>query len=445
MKSKRLWPLAVLCVFALVAGACTESDDDDAGAEGTDETTGGEEGEEIARSGLLPDDGPCDPELEPYPIGIMTVFESQILSLIDQVNAAEAAVEAFNGRGGIGGHCMELTTCDTQFEPNGELDCARHFVDDGIVATVNDTTGANPEGVIGVTQPAGLPRVGISPGTEELGAENSYPISGGGVGSTFMMASALGRQDVENMAMIAVDTPQVQLLPDIAADLLEANGLELTGLVPVPAGTTDYQQFVLGAQDAGAEGAMLALGEGEATQILRAGEQLGTDLTFSVSLGSFGQADVEEMGGFAEQIVFNSEVPPATASLQQWPILADVIADLSATGEPELQRDQIKSSPVRSWISVNALVQVVENFGDPDDVSREAITAALEEAQDVEMYDLIPAWTPTGGTGEGLFGKVSNPWYYVVTFDAEAGEFVIADEQMNVVEEVAGNTDYPQP
>ncbi len=112
----------------------------------------------------------------------MTVFESPVLSLIDQVDAAEASVEAFNSRGGIGGHCMELTSCDTGLDPNGEVDCARQLVDDGMVATVHDTTAANPAGVIEATEPAGLPRIGISPGSEELSASNSFPIGAGGVG-----------------------------------------------------------------------------------------------------------------------------------------------------------------------------------------------------------------------------------------------------------------------
>jgi hypothetical protein len=94
---------------------------------------------------------------------------------------------------------------------------------------------------------------------------------------------------------------------------------------------------------------------------------------------------------------------------------------------------------------VNALVQVVEQYGDPDDVSREAITAALGAAEGIDMYGLIPDWTPTDGAGEGLFGKVSNPWYYTITFDSDTDEFVLADEQVNLVEEVDGNLDYAQP
>lgn len=41
----------------------------------------------------------------------------------------------------------------------------------------------------------------------------------------------------------------------------------------------------------------------------------------------------------------NSELLPVTASLDRCPILCDVMADLSASGEPELPRDEIKTPP----------------------------------------------------------------------------------------------------
>lgn len=439
----RKWLAAAMCTIVLGAGACTEDSGDD------DEAAAGDGGSgsavEVEPSGLLTDDGPCDESLEPYPLGIMTVFESPVLSLIDQVVAAEAAVTAFNERGGIAGHCMEITTCDTGLDPNGEIDCAREFVEGGVVATVHDTTAANPTGVIETTEPAGLPRIGISPGSEEMGAANSYPIGAGGVGTTFMMPAQLARDGHTEIAMIHVDTPPIQALAGLLEPMLDAYGAELTAKIPVPQGTTDYNQFILAAQDSGATGVMLPLGEAEAVQVIRAAEQLGSDLEFATSLGTFGQADVEDLGSFADQVLFNSELPPVTASLDRWPILGDVIIDLSASGETELEREQIKSSSFRSWLAVYALDQVVEQFGDPDDVSREAITEAFEAASDVEMFGLIPAWTPRGGSGEGIFGAVSNPWYYQVTFDTDAGEFVVGDELLHVANEVAGTTDYPQP
>jgi hypothetical protein len=82
---------AWVCMLGLVVGACTEDSGDEGAA--ASEDGGPSDGGEFERSGLLADDGPCDPALEPYPIGIMTVFESPVLSLIDQVNAAEASVD----------------------------------------------------------------------------------------------------------------------------------------------------------------------------------------------------------------------------------------------------------------------------------------------------------------------------------------------------------------
>lgn len=434
---------AWVCAFVVVIGACTE--DSSGGDASASEDGGPSASVEVERSGLLTDDGPCDEALPPYPIGIMTVFESPVLSLIDQVDAADAAVEAFNSRGGIGGHCMELTTCDTDLDPNGEIDCARQFVEDGLVATVHDTTAANPTGVIEATEPAGLPRIGISPGSEEMSASNSYPIGAGGVGTTMIMPAQLARAGHTKIAMIHVDTPLIQALRPVLGPMFEAYGAELTTMIPVPQGTTDYQQFILAAEDSGATGVILPLGEAEAVQVIRAAEQLGSDLEFATSLGTFGLAEAQDLGPFGEQVLFNSELPPVTASTDTWPILGDVVADLSASGEPELQQDEIKSSSFRSWLAVYALDQVVEQFGTPDDVSREAITAAFESAGNVDMFGLIPPWTPRGGTGEGILGAVSNPWYYQVTFDAEAEDFVVGDELLNVVEELAGNIDYPQP
>jgi ABC-type branched-subunit amino acid transport system substrate-binding protein len=432
---------AVFAVLALIAAGC--GDDDDGGTGGA---AGGSGGDDAEPSGLLADDGPCDTSLDPYPVGITTVFESPVLSLVDQVTALEASVDAFNSRGGIGGHCMDLTTCDSGADPNKEVDCARQFVDDGVVATLNDTTSFNPQGVIDVLEPAGLPRIGISPAVEELSSPVTYAIGAGGTGTTFMMLPPLLRAGMKKIAVIHVDTPTIAALFSAMQPMLDASGAELVAKIPVPAGTTDFQQFILAAEDAGAEGVMLPLGENEAVQVLQAAQQLGSELTYSASLGTFGQADVQEFGDFADQLVLNAELPPVTGDQERWPILADVIADLSASGEPELQGDQIKSSPFRSWVAVYSLVKIIEDFGDPDDISREAITAAFDAATDVDHFNLIPPWTPSASVaGPGPFSRVSQPWYYEVTFDTDTGEFVVADDLMNVVLELGGQTDYEQP
>src|SRR5207302_8194111 len=127
----------------------------------------------------------------------------------------------------------------------------------------------------------------------------------------------------------------------------------------------------------------------------QAAQQLNTDMKFSGSAASFTVTDMKAFGDFSKQFYLNYAFPPPQASQQTWPILHDVLADLAASKKPELQGDAIKPVAVRSWLAAYSLVTVVEKFGHPDDISRSAITAALKAAKDVDMFGLIPPWTPS--------------------------------------------------
>ena len=121
---------------------------------------------------------------------------------------------------------------------------------------------------------------------------------------------------------------------------------------------------------------ILPLDAQHAIPVLQAAEQLGTDLKFSVSMGTFGQADVAALGDIAEQMYFNAELPPITASAKEFPILPEVIKDLSASGEKTLTKKNIKSSPFRSWVAVYHFVTIMEQYGDLDVISGNDTDAA---------------------------------------------------------------------
>ena len=102
-------------------------------------------------------------------IGMIAPITSPTAANPDQGEAFKAAVAAFNKRGGIGtsGSKMQAVVCDTKGDANGEVDCARKLVDEGVVATVNDLAYNNPAGVQEVLAAAGIPRIGLgSTGTE---------------------------------------------------------------------------------------------------------------------------------------------------------------------------------------------------------------------------------------------------------------------------------------
>ena len=254
--------LAVLAAMAFVAAACGGGDDsgggDDAGGDdGSDEAAAVEVDYEAI--GLW-DDGPCDESLEPLRIGLMTVFESPVLSLEDQATALEASAEAFNARGGANGACIEVTTCDDGGNADQALGRVREIDEAGVVATVNDQGTAGQADVSAAMAEAGIPRVASNVVSEDWGDQNAYPLDASGTGVTFLLPQALIEEDVTDIGLIRVDLAAASALVGLLEDLYADDGATFPYDVPVPAGTTDFTQFILGAQDAGVGGVSLALG-----------------------------------------------------------------------------------------------------------------------------------------------------------------------------------------
>ena len=428
----------------------TEDTDDADDMDESEDTDAAEDTDDSALAAeLLWDNGDCDTSLTPYGINITAPFEAPNPSPNDQVSAMEVSVDIFNARGGIGGHCMALTTCDDGGDPNVSLDCAREAVDDAtIMAVLNDTPAFNPQGWVDVTLPADLARFGLSPGQETMAAEvtDSYPFSGGGTGTTFVMSAACTKHGFKKIGMINVDTPTIDRLISVVEGMVGAYDAEFVGNITVPAGTTDFQQFIITMEDLGAECVMMPLGENEALQVLQAADQLDTDMWFSTSSGSTGLDGIKALSSVQEQILLNGALPAATGSTERWPALQLIVDDLSSTGDPQLQYGTLKESPMRSWVAVYAFVRTIEDFGDPDDVSRDAVNAAIRAATDIDMLGLTPKWTPNTPSSEiESFGRISNPWFFVWTYDAAIENFVVDEDQIDMISEVLGQIDYPQP
>ena len=336
------------------------------------------------------DDGPCDAALDPLKVGLTTVFENPVLTLIDQAQALEAAAIGFNARGGANGACIEVTTCDDGADPNKALDCVRTLDEAGIAATVNDTSSFGGADVSAAFKAAGIPRFAISPGQDDFGDTNSYPFDAGGTGTSVMMAQALVDAEVSKIAIIRVDSAAATALAGFYTAIFGDNGIEVVADIPVPGGTTDYSQFILAAQAAGAEGVAMPIGGQEGIQVLRAAQQLDADLIYSGSLGTFPASDMASLGDYASRVILNAAVPPAGADL---PVIDLLVADLEASGVETLQRPNMKSSPMRSWVGLYALLKIIRDSG-TDDFSRESITALIEGSGPIPMAGLMKDWTP---------------------------------------------------
>jgi ABC-type branched-subunit amino acid transport system substrate-binding protein len=436
MPKKRLTRLlAVALSLMFIAAACSDDDGGDAADSTTTTPSADIDYEAIG----LWDDGPCDEAKEPLKIGLMTVFESPVLSLEDQATALEASAEAFNQRGGANGSCIEVTTCDDGGQVDQAVACVRTIDDAGVVATVNDQGTAGQADVSAAMATAKIPRVATNVVQEDWADPNAYPIDASGTGVTFLMPQALIDADATKIGLIRVDLAAASALGPLLEDAYEGKAT-FPYIVPVPGGTTDFSQFILGADNAGTDGVALVLGEQEAIQIVRAGQQLNTEQLIGSSLGTFSHANVSELGDFADQMVFIWSFPPATTDL---PVYEPLRADLAASGEEALQPENLKASPMRSWIGLYALLKMMRD-ANMTTFTRDGITQMLNDAKDVPMLDIFGGedWTPSANH-PGLYKRAGTNHWATYKWDPDAegpgveGNFVEAS-QMSFDEVLCG-------
>ena len=179
-----------------------------------------------------------------------------------------------------------MHTCDDGANLDQAVGCVRQLDDAGVVATVNDQGTAGQKEVSEAMAAAGIPRVASNVASADWGDQNAYPLDPSGTGGTFMHPAALAEEDATAIGLIRVDLPAAAALAGLLEDLYSDDGLTFPYDAPVAGGTTDYSQYVTGAEKAGADAVTLNLGEQEAIQVARAGQQLATDLLMGAGTGN---------------------------------------------------------------------------------------------------------------------------------------------------------------
>src|SRR4051794_30204202 len=245
MSMKTARTMGVALSLLLLAAACGGSDDNASG--GDTPPTAPAEKIDYASIGLW-DDGPCDPSKPELKLGLMTVFESPVISLEDQAKALEASAKAFNKRGGANGSCIKVTTCDDGGQVDQAVACVRTIDQAGVVATVNDQGTAGQADVSAAMAKAKIPRVASNVTQDDWADPNAYPIDASGTGVTFLMPEALIAAGVTKIGLIRVDLAAASALKSLLESVYKGKAT-FPYDVPVPGGTTDFSQFILGAQN----------------------------------------------------------------------------------------------------------------------------------------------------------------------------------------------------
>jgi ABC-type branched-subunit amino acid transport system substrate-binding protein len=352
-------------------------------------------------------------------LGIITPATSITAANPDTGDAFNAALKAFNKRGGAGknGDKLEAVVCDSRGDANGEVDCARKMVDEGVVATIDDLTYNNPSGVVDVLEAAGIPRIGLLPTSlDEFVSTGSFPISAGAIAAYIGTALGFAKKGYTKVALVRTDAPTGATFKGFVAPLFKAAGVDIVGDVSLATGATDYAPYVAEMQRNGANAALLSIGDAAATQLIAAMAQLNAKIPLGGNPGTFTLKTLRKYKAVTKGAVLSESFPyPSENNVKAFPGLKQYFADMKASGKANLQLKNLKQSSFAPWVGVLAFVNLTKDL---DTITKETVVQALKTAKDVDILGLTPAWTPST-PGFNVFKSSSNHFVFISVFDGK--------------------------
>jgi ABC-type branched-subunit amino acid transport system substrate-binding protein len=359
-------------------------------------------------------------------VGMITALSGPIAANPGVRDALLASIAAFNKRGGAGTNHARLQAdiCDTRGDANGEVDCARQMVEDGVVATLNDLTYNNPAGVVDVLEEAGIPRIGVG-GTDisEFGSSVSYPISAGVIAAYLGTAVGFEQDGAKQICLVRTDAPTGATFKGFLEPSFTAIGIEIICDVAVATGATDYAPYIAELQREDPDAVLISHNDSVTTQLIGAMQQLNAKIPLGGNPGSFAPETLKKYSDITKGTVMSESFPyPNQANVKNFPGLKQYFADMKASGKSSLKTANLKTSYFNPWVSTLAFVEVTKNL---ESFTPASVVEALKTAQDVDLMGLTPPWTPST-PGFSVFTSSSNHYVYVSRFNGKA---VVTDKE----------------
>jgi branched-chain amino acid transport system substrate-binding protein len=360
-----------------------------------------------------PADGP------PIKVGIMAPITSATAANPGTGDAFKAAIAALNKRGGAGKNHNRIQgiVCDTRGDANGEVECARKFVEAGVVATLGDLAFNNPSGVVEVLEAAQIPRIGVAEtNLAEFSSSVSYPVSAGIVGAYIGVGVGFDQAHKNKVTLLKTDSPTGAAFKGFIEPPLNKVGDQVAGDIAIATGSTDYAPYVADVQNSGASSLLMAIDDASAAQFIAALEQLNEKILMGGHPGTFTLDTLRKFKDTTKGTLLAESFPyPSQNNVKNFPGLKQFFADMKASKKENLQPKNLQPTDFGPWISALAFVKVTENL---DTITKETVLQGLKTAQNIDLLGLTPPWTPST-PGYSLFKSSSNHFVYLSKFDGK--------------------------
>jgi branched-chain amino acid transport system substrate-binding protein len=291
----------------------------------------------------------------PILVGGMSSLTNPAYSTPQNRDGMQAAIDSLNAAGGINGRPLKLDFCDTAFDRNKELSCARQLISDKVAAVLNPAVLADSSGVeYKLFQDANIPVIGgegASPA--ETTSPTAYPLSSGLVGWVYGSVGALVRSGSKKISFLIASGATGPYEYSLAQDALKLVGLTSAGSV-VDDTKADPTLDTAAAKltGGGVDGIVLLISQVDiplAVKAIRAADYTGK---ISSITALFSTPAIKAMGSSADGILLAGQLafPSDTSN----PAVTKFLADMSKY-EPKATIDE---TTLFSWGAVQLFQKV---------------------------------------------------------------------------------------
>jgi ABC-type branched-subunit amino acid transport system substrate-binding protein len=383
---------ALTLAVGMALAACGSSTKTTPGAANTGATTGGTTAAATGASGT------------PILVGSEASLSNPVYSTPQTKAGIVAAVDAINAAGGVSGHPLKLEFCDTAYDANKELACARQLISDHVSALLSPNILADQTGkeytVAAAAQVPVIGGEGLSPA--ELNSPGAFPLSSGLSGWVYGAVDNLLASGARKVSILVDTNPDSEYFASLAVAALKSAGL--TPIADVAADPTSDPTLTTAAAKAterGTDGIILAPSPLNTIKALQALKQIGyTGKTSSIT-ALFQPAIIKAAGSAANGLLLTSQLAFVTDTSN--PGIVAFLADMKKY-QPSAPIDE---TTLFSWAATELFAKVMTGKTSFTGPAVQAAFASLSTPVDISVaapYAVVGRTSPLS-----QYSRIFNP------------------------------------
>jgi hypothetical protein len=209
----------------------------------------------------------------------------------------------------------------------------------------------------------------------------------------------------------------------------------VAGASVIPVTSMNDASYVQAAVASGGDSVLPAMGPAQTAALLLALNQAGQKLTIlnldTVPADQLSAACGPGGGVCTGSLGSSSSLPPTDTSNAGVKLFQHDMAAQAATGDNSAKPlSAYNDIATEGWLGMQALAKVLKNL---PTVTAKSVLDAFKSAKNIDLWGMIPVWTPNASVGIPGYSRISNPYVYMTELHSDLLPYVTDATPHNIL------------